>query len=48
MHGESFYNDKVDRIYRELTETGLAQPKASGAQVVFHPEHPRYARRSRS
>ncbi len=41
MHGESFYNDKVDRIYRELTETGLAQ-ESGGAQVVFHPEHPRY------
>ena len=41
--GESFYNDKVERIYRELAETGLAQESA-GAQVVFHPEHPRYAK----
>lgn len=39
--GESFYNDKVDRIYRELAETGLAQ-ESEGALVVFHPEHPRF------
>ena len=41
-HGESFYNDKVDRIYAELTATGLAQA-SEGALVVFHPEHPRFA-----
>ncbi len=41
--GESFYNDKVDRIYRELAETGLSQ-ESQGAQVVFHPEHPRFAK----
>ncbi len=40
--GESFYNDKVARIYRELAETGLAQV-SEGALVVFHPEHPRFA-----
>lgn len=39
--GESFYNDKVDRIYAELTATGLAQ-ESEGALVVFHPEHPRF------
>jgi arginyl-tRNA synthetase len=39
--GESFYNDKVDRIYRELTETAIAQ-ESQGALVVFHPEHPRF------
>ncbi len=39
--GESFYNDKVERVYRELTETGLAQ-ESEGALVVFHPEHPRF------
>lgn len=39
--GESFYNDKVERIYRELTESGLAQ-ESQGALVVFHPEHPRF------
>jgi arginyl-tRNA synthetase len=39
--GESFYNDKVDRIYRELTEAELAVG-SEGALVVFHPEHPRF------
>jgi arginyl-tRNA synthetase len=39
--GESFYNDKVDRIYRELTETKIAG-ESEGALVVFHPEHPRF------
>ncbi len=43
--GESFYNDKVERIYRELTETTppLAV-ESEGALVVFHPEHPRFAK----
>jgi arginyl-tRNA synthetase len=41
--GESFYNDKVDRVYRELTETGLAE-NSDGALVVFHDEHPRFSR----
>jgi len=39
--GESFYNDKVARIYAELTQLGLAQ-ESLGALVVFHPEHPRF------
>jgi arginyl-tRNA synthetase len=39
--GESFYNDKVERIYAELAETGLATI-SEGALVVFHPEHPRF------
>jgi len=39
--GESFYNDKVAHVYRELTETGLAT-ESEGALVVFHPEHPRF------
>ncbi len=39
--GESFYNDKVDRVYRELTDSGLAV-ESQGALVVFHPEHPRF------
>lgn len=39
--GESFYNDKVERVYRELTDTGLAG-ESQGALVVFHPEHPRF------
>ncbi len=39
--GESFYRDKVDLIYRELTACGLAETR-EGALVVFHPEHPRF------
>jgi len=39
--GESFYNDKVDRVYRELEEAKLAEV-SEGALVVFHPEHPRF------
>lgn len=39
--GESFYNDKVDQIYQELSATGLAE-ESQGALVVFHPEHPRF------
>jgi arginyl-tRNA synthetase len=39
--GESFYNDKVDRVYRELDETKIAEI-SDGALVVFHPEHPRF------
>ena len=39
--GESFYNDKVGAIYRELTAAGLAA-ESQGALVVFHPEHPRF------
>ncbi|WP_414663311.1 arginine--tRNA ligase [Horticoccus sp. 23ND18S-11] len=41
--GESFYNDKVDRVYRELSETALAE-NSEGALVVFHDEHPRFSR----
>jgi len=40
--GESFYRDKVDRVYRELREDGIAE-ESQGAWVVFHPEHPRFA-----
>lgn len=40
-HGESFYNDKVERVYRELADGGLAR-ESQGALVVFHPEHPRF------
>jgi arginyl-tRNA synthetase len=39
--GESFYNDKLAPIYRELADSGLAE-ESQGAQVVFHPEHPRF------
>jgi arginyl-tRNA synthetase len=39
--GESFYNDKLERVYKELTELGIAKLD-DGALVVFHPEHPRF------
>lgn len=39
--GESFYNDKVGRVYQELIDCGLAS-QSQGALVVFHPEHPRF------
>lgn len=39
--GESFYNDKVTRVYDELTNLGLAT-ESEGALVVFHPDHPRF------
>lgn len=41
--GESFYNDKVGRVYAELQETKIAEDSA-GALVVFHDEHPRFSR----
>ena len=39
--GESFYNDRLEPVCRELTEDGLAA-ESQGALVVFHPEHPRF------
>jgi len=39
--GESFYNDKLQRVYDELIAAGLAE-ESQGALVVFHPEHPRF------
>jgi arginyl-tRNA synthetase len=39
--GESFYNDKVERVYEELSADGISS-QSEGAQVVFHPEHPRF------
>ncbi len=33
--GESFYRTKVDRIYKELTETGIAK-ESQGALIVMH------------
>lgn len=39
--GESFYRDKVDRVYQELTDIKVAE-ESDGALVVFHPEHPRF------
>ena len=44
--GESFYKDKVDRIYQELTSTRLAE-ESDGALVVWHDGHPRFARTSK-
>jgi len=41
--GESFYRDKVDRIYDELTEAGLAE-ESEGALVVWHDEVKKFAR----
>jgi arginyl-tRNA synthetase len=41
--GESFYNDKLERVYRELTDLKIAE-ESDGALVVFHDEIPRFAR----
>ena len=41
--GESFYRDKVERIYQELSETGLAE-ESEGALVVWHDEVKKFAR----
>lgn len=41
--GESFYRDKVEEVYRELQDAGIAE-ESEGALVVFHPEHPRFAK----
>jgi len=41
--GESFYRDKVERIYAELTDCGIAE-ESEGALVVFHPGHKRFAK----
>lgn len=41
--GESFYNDKLDRVYRELLATKIAED-SQGALVVFHDGHPRFSR----
>ncbi|MEO7598716.1 MAG: arginine--tRNA ligase, partial [Opitutus sp.] len=42
--GESFYNDKVEQVYRELVDSGLAET-SDGALVVFHDDHPRFNRK---
>lgn len=39
--GESFYRDKVERIYNELSEIGLAEEN-QGALVVFLKDHERF------
>ena len=43
--GESFYRDKVERVYNELRTCKLAE-ESDGALVVWHDEHPRFARNS--
>ena len=39
--GESYYRDKVQRVYDELEETGVGE-ESEGAWVVFFPDHKRY------
>lgn len=39
--GESFYRDKVDRVYKELEDLKLAEI-SNGALVVFHRDVPRF------
>ncbi|MFP4203849.1 MAG: arginine--tRNA ligase [Opitutales bacterium] len=41
--GESFYQDKVDRVCEELKEHGVAE-EDQGALVVFHRDHKRFAK----
>lgn len=41
--GESFYRDKVERIYTELSDIGLAE-ESDGALVVWHDEVKKFAR----
>ena len=41
--GESFYRDKVDRIYQELSELGIAE-ESDGALVVWHDEVKKFSR----
>ncbi|MGJ3242961.1 MAG: arginine--tRNA ligase [Opitutales bacterium] len=41
--GESFYEDQVGDVCAELEKLGIAE-ESQGALVVFHPEHPRFAR----
>ena len=41
--GESFYRDKVDQVYAELQQHGLAE-ESEGALVAWHDEEPRFSR----
>ena len=41
--GESFYRDKVQQVYDELSDSDLAE-ESKGALVVFHSDHKRYAK----
>ena len=42
-HGESFYRDRVDKIYKSLREHKICV-EDQGALVVFHPEHKRFSK----
>jgi arginyl-tRNA synthetase len=41
--GESFYRDKVERVYQELIDAKIAEP-SEGALVVWHDEIKKFAR----
>ena len=41
--GESFYNDKIDRVCSELVKSGIAE-ESNGALCVFHREHERFSK----
>ena len=41
--GESFYRDKVERVYNELTDIGIAE-ESEGALVIWHDEVKKFAR----
>lgn len=41
--GESFYNDRLEKVCADLERIGLAE-ESQGALVVFHPEHPRFSK----
>ncbi len=41
VQGESFYRDKSDFIYEELSQLGIAE-ESQGALAVFHRDHPRF------
>ena len=41
--GESFYRDKVQRVYDELTDIGIAE-ESDGALVVWHDEVKKFSR----
>ncbi len=43
--GESFYRDKVERVYKELLECGIAE-ESDGALVVWNDEDFRYSRKN--
>ncbi len=42
VHGESFYQDRVEQVCAELIAAGIAE-ESDGALVVFHRDHPRFA-----